>query len=109
MSRAVRSPRRPLGQPVISGSVLVGGGRGGRGGASGVVRVLGRTRRTGVTVIAVVSATSVPLVVGTAVIPRTPRVVPLSLEGAPVALENLRIGGKKSRFKRATKSFTPPE
>lgn len=38
-SRAVR-PRRPLGQPVVRGSVRVVGGRGGAGGASRVVRVL---------------------------------------------------------------------
>lgn len=36
MSRAVR-PRRPLGQPVVRGSVLVVGGRGGMVGTSGAV------------------------------------------------------------------------
>lgn len=39
MSRAV-CPRRPLGQPVVRGSVLVVGGRGGMGGSSRVVGVL---------------------------------------------------------------------
>lgn len=42
--------------------------------------------------VAVVSTTSVPVVVGAAVIPLTARVITLSLEGTPVALENL--GGK---------------
>lgn len=37
-----------------------------------------------------VSTTGVPVVVGTAVIPLT-RVIPLSLESAPVTLENLFV------------------
>lgn len=90
MSRAVR-PWRPLGQPVVRRSVLVVGGRGGMGGSSRVVGVLWRmTRGATVTVVAVVSSTSVPVVVGTAVIPLTTWVITLSLESAPVALENLR-------------------
>lgn len=94
MSRAGR-PRRPLGQPVIRGSVLVVGGRGGMVGTPGAVRVLGRTRgttrRSTVTLVAGVRTPGVSVGVVTAVIPRTPRVIPLSLESTPVAVENLRI------------------
>lgn len=50
-------------------------------------RGVGVLRR--VAVVTVVSPTGVPVVVGAAVIPRTTRVVPLSLEGPPVALKNL--------------------
>lgn len=90
MSRAVR-PRRPLGQPVMRGSILVVGGRGGAGGTSRVVRVLwSRTRGAALTLVAVVSATGIPVMVGTAIIPLTTRVVPLSMESTPVALENLK-------------------
>lgn len=89
MSRAVR-PRRPLGQAVMRGSVLVVGGRGGTGGASRVVKVMwSRTRGATVTLVAVVSTAGIPVMVGTAVVPWA-RVIPLSLEGTPVALENLR-------------------
>lgn len=38
MSRPVR-PRRPLGQPIVRGSLLVVGGRGGMGRSSRVVGV----------------------------------------------------------------------
>ena len=89
-SRAGR-PRRPLGQPVMRGSVLVVGGRGRMVGTSWAVWVLGRTGRASVTLVAVVSPSGVPVMVGSAVIPLTARVIPLSLESTPVALENLRI------------------
>lgn len=102
LSRAV-CPRRPLGQPVMRGPVLVVGGRGGTGGTSRVVRVLwSQPRRATVALVAVVSATGVPVMVGTAVIPRTTRVIPLSLESTPVALENLSRELKVSQS--ATKS-----
>lgn len=92
MSRAV-CPRRPLGQPVVRGSVLVvGRGRARR--TSRVVRVM--WRRAAVAMVAVVPTAGVPVVVGAAVIPLTAWVVPLSLESAPVALENL--GGELQRI-----------
>lgn len=46
-------------------------------------------RGAAVALIAVVWTTGVPLVVGTTVIPLTTRVIALSLESAPVSLENL--------------------
>lgn len=48
------------------------------------------TRGGAVTVVAVVGTTSVSVMVGTAIIPLTARVITLSLESTPVALENLR-------------------
>lgn len=57
------------------------------------------TRGGAVAVVAVVSTTSVPVMVGTAIIPLTARVITLSLESAPVALENLR--GKLKISQRA--------
>lgn len=85
-SRAVCS-RKPLGQSVVSGPIL--GRCGGMGGTSvGVMWC--RSRRATVTLIAVVSAASVPVIVGTAVMPLTAGVITLSLESTPVSLENLQ-------------------
>lgn len=98
MSGALR-PRRPLGQPVMRGSVWVVGGRGEMLGTSGAVGVLRRTRRATVTLVAVVSTSGVPVMVGSAVIPLSTRMIPLSLESTPVALENLRREVKVSEVK----------
>lgn len=83
--------RNPLGQPIVRWTVLVVRGRGGMWGTSWVVRVLWcRTRRGTITLMAVVSTTSIPVIVGTSVIPLTTWVITLSMEGTSVSLENLR-------------------
>lgn len=91
LSRAVR-PRRPLGQPVLSGSVLVV--RGGAGGPSWVA-VWSWTGRGAVALVAVVGACGAPVGVGAAVVPLAAWVIALPLEGSSVALENLRILGRQ--------------
>lgn len=95
MSRTVR-PLRPLGKPVVSGSVWVVEGRGGRGGGgrgvNGSSRVAGLMGSvSAIALVAVVVSTgSVPVVVRTAVEPLAAGVKALSLESTPVTLENLR-------------------
>lgn len=87
MSGAVRS-RKPLGQPVVGGPVLVvGGGMGGTPGGVGLMR--GRAGGAAVALVAVAPAAHVPVVVGGAVKPLTTRVIAWSLIGSPVSLENL--------------------
>lgn len=86
LSRAVH-PRKPLGQPVVRGPVLVVRGRAGR--TSRVV--WSRTGRAAVALVAMVRASRVPVGVRTAVVPLTAWVIALTVESSPVALENLRI------------------
>lgn len=90
MSRTMCS-WNPLGKPIVRGSVLVVRGCGGMRGTSWVVRVLWCRPRGGTIILmAVVCTTSVPVIVGTTVIPLTTCVITLSVEGTPVSLENLR-------------------
>lgn len=80
----------PLGKPIVRGSVLVVRGCGGMRGTSWVARVLWCRPRGGTIILmAVVCTTSVPVIVGTTVIPRTTWVITLSMEGTPVSLKNL--------------------
>lgn len=113
-SRAVCS-RRPLGQPVVRGSVLAVGW-GGMGRTSGVAGVLRRGTRgalavtlTPVTLVTVITAARVPVMVGSAVIPLTAGVIPLSLESTPVTLENLRtVKEKKKKISQPLKMIYTP-